>query len=200
MASSNSKYLFVGLGNPGSKYSRNRHNIGFMVLERFLFDGKYEISDMKHGRGVITDSAIFLMPDTYMNNSGRAVRHYLGKIGMNVSNICVIQDDMDLNTGRVLLKFDGGDNGHNGIRSINDNIGSQDYYRLRIGVGRPPEGIDPAQYLLSDFSKEEMDIIEEAVLHASEGLGIILKDGFIKAMNRINRVKNKNMKEEKIND
>lgn len=200
MAGSHSKYLIIGLGNPGPKYSGNRHNIGYMVLKRFLIDNGYEIKDMKFGRGVDTASAIFLMPDTYMNNSGKAVRHYLGKIGMNISNMCVVQDDMDLETGRIILKFDGGDNGHNGIRSINNLIGSREYFRLRVGVGRPPLEIEPVDYLLSDFSAEELGSIEKAILEASFGIGLILQDGFIKAMNTINRGKNKKKKEEEIND
>lgn len=200
MAGYHSKYLFVGLGNPGPRYSRNRHNIGYMVLNRFLIDNGYEIEDIKFGKGVDTASAIFLMPDTYMNNSGSAVRHYLGKIGMNVSNMCVVQDDMDLETGRVILKFDGGDNGHNGVRSINNSIGSREYFRLRVGIGRPPQGIDPVDYLLSDFSLKELGSIEKAILEASFGVGLILRSGFIKAMNTINKRRNKSKKEEEIND
>ncbi|MGB9599181.1 MAG: aminoacyl-tRNA hydrolase, partial [Myxococcota bacterium] len=194
------KYLFVGLGNPGVKYSKNRHNVGYMVITEYINSSKLEIREMKFGAGCETSSAIFIMPDTYMNNSGRAVRHYLWKVGMNPSNICVIQDDMDIERGRVLLKFNGGDNGHNGIRSINTLIGSNKYYRLRIGVGRPYEGVDPADYLLSDFSPEEMDIIREAIGRAADGIDIIIKDGFIKAMNKINRTKNPSKKEEEIND
>jgi PTH1 family peptidyl-tRNA hydrolase len=200
MSGSNQKYLFVGLGNPGIKYSRNRHNIGFMVIQEYINSCNLEIRDMKFGMGCETPSAIFIMPDTYMNNSGKAVKHYLGKVKMDPSNVCVIQDDMDLEKGRVLLKFNGGDNGHNGIKSINEHIGSKDYYRLRVGVGRPFEGVDPADYLLSDFSPEETEVIKGAIQRAAEGIDMIIKDGFIKAMNKINRTKNQIKKEEKIND
>lgn len=171
-----------------------------MVIQEYINSYNLEVKDMKFGMGCETDSAIFLMPDTYMNNSGKAVRHYLGKVKMDPSNVCVIQDDMDIEKGRVLLKFDGGDNGHNGIRSINTLIGSKDYYRLRVGVGRPIDGIDPADYLLSDFASEEMEIIKGAVQKAAEGINMIIKDGFIKAMNKINRTKNQTKKEEEIND
>jgi len=200
MAGYHQKYLFVGLGNPGEKYSRNRHNIGYMVLTNFLKSAGVSLREMKFGLGAEWDNAIFLMPDTYMNNSGKAVKHYLSKIGMRTLNLCVVQDDMDLELGRVLLKFDGGDNGHNGVRSINASIGSNEYYRLRIGVGRPPEGVDPADYLLSDFLQEEKEVIDMAISRASEGIDIILKEGFIRAMNKINRSKQTNKKEEEVND
>jgi PTH1 family peptidyl-tRNA hydrolase len=200
MAGLHHKYLFVGLGNPGERYSRNRHNVGYMVLESFLKSSRIGIEEMKYGTGANTDRAIFLMPDTYMNNSGKAVRHYLGKVGMDSSNLCVVQDDMDLDLGRLLLKFDGGDNGHNGIKSINSSIGTNEYYRLRIGVGRPPEGVDPADFLLSDFLSSERSVINEAIDNAASGIETILKEGFIKAMNKINRSKQKSKKEEEIND
>ncbi len=194
------KYLFVGLGNPGDRYIHHRHNIGYMVLSEFLKTRDIEIVKMKYGVGAETPSAIFLMPDTYMNNSGKSVKHYLPKVQNNPDRLCVIQDDMDLEFGRMILKFDGGDNGHNGIKSINDYIGTNKYYRIRVGVGRPPSGIDPADYLLSDFGLEERDAIKDAIKRAVEGIDMILRDGFIKAMNKINRTKNQSKKEEKIND
>ncbi len=178
----------------------NRHNAGFMVLSEYFKTAKIEIKQMKYGYGAETSEAIFLMPDTYMNNSGIAVRHYLSKIGNNPSNICVIQDDMDIEIGRLLLRFNGGDNGHNGIKSINNSIGTDQYYRFRIGVGRPPEDLDPADYLLSDFYGKEREIVWEAILRASSGVEIILRDGFVKAMNKINKTKNQSKKEEQIND
>jgi len=165
-----------------------------------LKSSRIGIEEMKYGTGANTDRAIFIMPDTYMNNSGKAVRHYLGKVGMDSSNLCVVQDDMDLDLGRLLLKFDGGDNGHNGIKSINSSIGTNEYYRLRIGVGRPPEGVDPADFLLSDFLSSERSVINEAIDNAASGIETILKEGFIKAMNKINRSKQKSKKEEEIND
>lgn len=200
MSNSIGKYLIVGLGNPGAKYAQNRHNIGFMVISSFLKSHSIEINEIKYGWGALTNSAIFLMPDTFMNNSGKAVKHYFMRIQNDGERLCVIQDDMDIEPGRVILKFDGGDNGHNGIRSINSSIGTNKYYRLRIGVGRPPEGIDPADYLLSDFQKDEMDVIENGIQKAQEAIDIILRDGFVKAMNQINRKNNKSKKEENIND
>ncbi len=197
---SQQRYLFVGLGNPGERYSGNRHNAGYMVLSEFMRIADIGIGRIKYGTGAETSSAIFLMPDTFMNNSGKAVKHYLPKVGNNPERLCVIQDDMDIETGRVILKFDGGDNGHNGIKSINNLTGTNQYYRLRIGVGRPPEGVDPADYLLSDFHPEERDIIRDSIKKAAEGIDIILKEGFVKAMNKINRTKNQSKKEERIND
>lgn len=201
MSAFQKKYLIIGLGNPGERYTNNRHNIGFMVISNYLTSAKIKMVDMRYGRGAETDDAIFLMPNTYMNHSGEAVKYYISKkMNNDTSRVCVIQDDMDIEIGRVLLKFNGGDNGHNGIRSINNLTGTNQYYRLRIGVGRPPEGVDPADYLLSDFLLEEWEIIKDSIKKAMEGINIILKDGFVKAMNKINRTKTQSKKEERIND
>ncbi|MCX7944821.1 MAG: aminoacyl-tRNA hydrolase [Deltaproteobacteria bacterium] len=199
MLPSQEKYLIIGLGNPGRDYLHNRHNVGYMVINEYLKSTGIKISKMKYGFGVETPRAIFLMPDTFMNNSGTAVKHYLAKIGGDSNKLCVVQDDMDIELGRVILKFNGGDNGHNGIKSINNSIRTNKYYRIRIGVGRPPEGMEPADYLLSDFLPNELEAIKNGIKKASDGLDIIIKDGFIKAMNQINKTKRQNKKEENIN-
>ena len=156
--------LVVGLGNPGKKYKDNRHNIGFLLLDRiakesgFLFKKKLNYDFAKF------NNSIFIKPKTYMNRSGVAITSILAK--HRLDDILVVVDDINLPLGEIRLRSEGGFGGHNGLKSIGNSLGSDEFKRLRIGVGYPDER-ELSEYVLSDFSKEENDILK-IVLELSE--------------------------------
>jgi len=148
-------WLIVGLGNPGPQYAGNRHNAGFMVVDVLAsrIGGRFKAhkhrADVVEGR-VAQQRAILTKPKTYMNESGGPVAAIRSFFGVPLDHVVVVHDELDLDVGVVRLKFDGGDNGHNGLRSVTKSLGSKDYLRVRIGVGRPPGRMDPAAFVLTD--------------------------------------------------
>jgi peptidyl-tRNA hydrolase, PTH1 family len=148
-------WLIVGLGNPGPQYAGNRHNAGFMVVDVLAarIGGRFKAhkhrADVVEGR-VADRRAILAKPKTYMNESGGPVAAIRSFFGVPLDRVVVVHDELDLDVGIVRLKFDGGDNGHNGLRSVTKSLGSKDYLRVRIGVGRPPGRMDPAAFVLTD--------------------------------------------------
>ncbi|MBI3813275.1 MAG: aminoacyl-tRNA hydrolase [Nitrospinae bacterium] len=160
--------LIVGLGNYGKKYEDTRHNIGFTAVDRLA--SKYSIHVNKKsnfsliGKGVIeVEDVLITKPHTYMNRSGMAVSSIFTDYSLMPSDLIVVHDDIDLQVGRVKKKFGGGDAGHRGIRSIIESIGTGDFYRIRIGVGRPPENIEASDYVLSPFHRDELEIIDGSI-------------------------------------
>ena len=182
-------WLIVGLGNPGSKYTKTRHNLGFFVLEEFT--GKHalkfnERKDYKICSGSIENSEIILLgPLTFMNKSGTAVKKISEKFTIIPHNIIVIHDDLDLETGRLKISKKGSSGGHKGIESIINNLGSNEFLRIKIGIGRDIS-IPAEDYVLSKFNKDEIPLIKEAVKKASDSIDCIVKEGVEKAMNRFN--------------
>jgi len=165
--------LIVGLGNPGPEYALTRHNVGFWALDRVSQLHRIPISRSRHsaitGSGAIRGWRVILAkPQTYMNLSGKAVRALLDSEGLGPENLIVLHDDMDILLGRVKLKTSGGDAGHFGLRSIIDYLGTEDFRRLRIGLGRPPQGVDGADWVLSPFLSSETEAIEAGVAEAAE--------------------------------
>ncbi len=160
--------LFVGLGNPGSRYLSNRHNVGFVAAESIGnrleadFDEKFCSSAVASGRSK-GEKVIIAKPQTYMNLSGKAVFALLKRFSLNAGDLTVIHDDIDIPLGKVKEKKGGGAGGHNGILSIVEEIGTNEFRRLRIGVGRPPNGADTADYVLSDFEESEKELIAESI-------------------------------------
>ncbi len=189
------KWLIVGLGNPGEKYTATRHNVGFMLLDRL--SGRHGISfsgkdDASIGKGLITGNSVLLLkPLTYMNLSGRAVRKALAKFNLirdgEIHNLIVIHDDLDLSPGVVRIRRGGSSGGHKGIDSIIIETGSRDFIRIKIGIGR--DSTVPAEdYVLRRFRPGEKKLIEEAITEAESAIGTILDSGVEKAMNKYNRV------------
>ena len=182
-------WLLVGLGNPGSRYSRTRHNVGFMVLEAlaegmglsFRDRADYRLSD-----GSIEDERIILIePLTFMNRSGSAVKKIADKHAVPPERIIVIHDDLDLATGRIKIRKKGSSGGHKGIESVIQQIGTRDFIRVKIGIGRDP--LMPTEaFVLSKFGKEEIPLIREAVAKAAEAALCIIADGPDRAMNKYN--------------
>ena len=170
-------FLFIGLWNPDNIYQDTRHNIGSKVINLFAEktgskftisdDGSYEQSISKiNGKSILV-----VKPMVSMNNSGVAIKKVLNDTDLGYEDICVVHDDIDLPFGRLRLKIGSSDGGHKGVRSIDNELGSQSYYRLKLGLGRPRKSIDPADYVLSPFLKEEIEEIDFLVV---DSVGVLL--------------------------
>ena len=172
-------WLVVGLGNPGPAYAGNRHNVGFMVLDLLgervgaRFKAHKGRADVVEGR-LAGQRAVLAKPKTYMNLSGGPVASLRDFFKVPTERIVVVHDELDIPYGTLRLKQGGGDNGHNGLRSITSSIGSKDYLRLRVGVGRPPGRQDPADYVLKDFSGAERKDLAFHVDRAADAVEALL--------------------------
>jgi PTH1 family peptidyl-tRNA hydrolase len=184
-------YLIIGLGNPGREHRLNRHNAGFMLLDLFADD--YDLTFSRYqAHALITDShcegqkVILAKPQTFMNTSGRSACLLTRFYRIPPSNMLVVLDDIDLPLGTIKLFEAGGSAGHKGMRSIFNHIGTQEFPRLRIGIGRPPGRMDPADYVLQDFSSDELPVLQDSLNRAVECLHLFLKEGIQAAMNCCN--------------
>ena len=181
-------YLIVGLGNPGNRYRFTRHNIGFMVLEKlarnFEIDLKQKSFDALWGKGKVNSTNVLLaMPQTYMNLSGTAVRQLVAFFKADVNNLIVIHDDLDLPFGTIRLKTGGGNAGHKGLASITENLGSSDFIRVRLGIGRPSDKSRIEGYVLEPFnSDEELSMLPEIIQTATDAVSEIVLSGTEKAL------------------
>ncbi len=183
--------MVVGLGNPGPRYARNRHNIGFQCVD-LLAQRAHLTFDRVQFRAVMAmgqfaDTHVLLAkPQTFMNLSGQAVVPLLRYYKVELSDMLVLYDELDLPLGRLRLRAEGGAGGHNGMKSIIAQLGSQVFPRLRIGIGRPPGRMEPADYVLQDFSSDqeiEMAFVRPRVV---EGIELWLREGIQAAMNQLN--------------
>jgi len=183
-------YLIVGLGNPGVQYRDTRHNVGFMVIERWASELKISLREnsvAKYGMVQFGDKKVILQcPLTYMNLSGRAVKLYKEWYGVLNEDIMVVHDDLDLPLGRLRIARDGGSGGHKGVFSIIEALGSKEFARLRIGIGRPRYSESVEEYVLSPFYSDELETLEKVVDLAVEGCELFVSKGIDHAMNRIN--------------
>ena len=184
-------WVIAGLGNPGSKYSRTRHNIGFMVTEeiahRYEIDLKEKQEKYKTGRGLIEGEHVLLIePLLYMNRSGFIIRDILDKHDIYPENLIVIHDDLDMEVGKIKIRRKSSSGGHKGIESIIQSINSKDFIRVKIGIGRERE-IAAEDYVLKKFRRDEISIIKAAITRASDAVTSIIIDGPGKAMNIFNR-------------
>lgn len=165
--------MVVGLGNPGPEYRGTRHNVGFDVIERLASQHRIETKTLRHsarfGTGEVEGNPVALvMPLTFMNLSGRAVVALARSWNIKPESILVITDDMDLPVGKVRMRLSGGSGGHNGHKSISGSLGSQDYPRIRIGVGRPAD--ETIEHVLSRFTPIERQTVNEAIAKACEAI------------------------------
>ena len=178
----NNKTLLVGLWNPQSKYLKTRHNIGADILEKFCTKNSIELKldksgSFKIGKTSVQNSNIdIIFPMVSMNNSGEALKAYLKYSNVEATNILVIHDDIDLGFGRLRLKSGSSDGGHNGIKSINSYLQSNEYFRLKVGVGRPPKGVNPADFVLSKFYNNEEEEVEFLIEDSVDIIEMFLKD------------------------
>lgn len=184
-------FLIVGLGNPGPRYAAHRHNAGFHCVDLLAQVHKLSFDRLQHrarvAKGSIAGQRVVLAkPLTYMNLSGRAVGPLARWYKVPLERLMVIVDDLDLPLGSIRLRPGGGSGGHQGMRSIIEALGSGDFPRLRIGIGRPPAGLDPADYVLSDFTPDEFPVFRQAVELAVQAIECWLTEGLVAAMNRFN--------------
>jgi len=180
--------LVVGLGNPGATYAGHRHNVGFQVVDLLAerMGGRFKAGKLRaqvlEGR-LDGRRAILAKPSTYMNLSGAAVAGLLRYYGVPPEHVVVVHDELDLAFGAVRLKFGGGDNGHNGLRSITTALGTRDYLRVRFGIGRPPGRQDPADFVLHDFAASERRELGELVGWAADAVESLLRRGLEASQN-----------------
>jgi len=183
-------YLIVGLGNPGIEYRETRHNVGFMVIEKWASELKIPLREngiARYGMVQFGDKRVILQcPLTYMNLSGRAVKLYKERYGVMNENIMVVHDDLDLPLGRLRIARDGGSGGHKGVDSIIESLNSKEFPRLRIGIGRPRYGEPIVEYVLSSFYEDEVEVVQKVIELAVEGCELFVSKGIEYAMNKIN--------------
>jgi PTH1 family peptidyl-tRNA hydrolase len=185
-------YLIVGLGNPGLQYIDTRHNIGFMLLDYLAKGSKVSFLESKWkaliAKTIIWDeSVVFLKPQTYMNASGTAVAAVAQYYKMSNANILVIHDDLDLALGRIKIVSGGGAGGHKGVLSCIDHLGTRNFPRIKIGIGRPAAPIPPEKYVLSRFGSDEHEVITQKMEVAVEGIRIFVQQGISAVMNVLNQ-------------
>jgi PTH1 family peptidyl-tRNA hydrolase len=183
--------LIVGLGNPGPRYRRTRHNLGFRVVDLLAERWGIHVGGRRHeaesGVGEIAGVSVMLAkPQTYMNLSGGAVAKLRRVRRLEVEDIIAVYDDLDLALGRVRIRGGGGPGGHNGVVSLIAALG-REFPRVRIGIGRPPGGEDPAEYVLAPFTAAEVEPIERAIVRAADGVETLLTEGLERAMGTFNR-------------
>jgi len=183
--------LIIGLGNPDRRYRHTRHNVGWEVIDRVgrrlgiavdQEDGWATIGGGTVGRRRV----LLAKPQTYVNLSGTAVADLRRRHRVKLEDLVVVVDDLDLPLGRLRLRPGGSHGGHNGLRSIVDALGSDAFSRLRVGIGRPPEGMDPAQFVLTPFTAEERATMDPALERAAEAIETVIREGLQAAMNRFN--------------
>jgi PTH1 family peptidyl-tRNA hydrolase len=186
-----SPYLIVGLGNPGRSFREDRHNIGFMVLDQLLGRQGLAFSRSQHNAllidGKIGEHKVFYAkPQTFMNNVGKAVAPLSRYYRIPLVQILIIFDDLDLPLGAIRMRPQGGSGGHHGMQSIIDQLTSERIPRMRIGIGRPPGQMDPADYVLQSFSKDELEVISITLEHAADAVESFITNGIEAAMTHFN--------------
>ncbi len=184
-------YIIIGLGNPGKKYEHTRHNAGFDAIDKLAEKHNIKMDKLKHkallGEGRIgSEKVILIKPQTYMNLSGESVISVCNFYKPDMDKIIVMYDDIDLDIGKLRIRKKGSAGSHNGMKSIIKCLASQDFPRIRIGVSKPPEGWDLADFVLSKFSKKEEEALEESFERAALTVEEIIKSDIESAMNKYN--------------
>lgn len=185
-------FLIAGLGNPGRKYEKTRHNMGFDVVDELI--DRYRIPQggighkAMYGKGIIAGEKVMMAkPLTYMNLSGESIREFVNYYKIDPeTELLVIYDDIDLEPGQIRIRKKGSAGGHNGIKSIIGQLGTQNFYRIKVGVGAKPSGWDLADHVLGHFSSQERELVDEAVKKAADAVETILEKGIDAAMNQYN--------------
>ena len=194
-------YIIVGLGNPTKEYNNTRHNIGFDVIDKLADMYSISVLEKKHkalvGKGIINGQKVILAkPQTYMNLSGESVREIVNFYKIPQERFVVIFDDTSLPCGSVRIREKGSHGGHNGIRNIIEQMGTDQFYRIKVGIGEKPSGWDLADYVLAKFNEEDLAAMDEGLDKAAKGVELMLSRGIAEAANRINQ-KPKTMKKQK---
>jgi PTH1 family peptidyl-tRNA hydrolase len=183
--------LIAGLGNPGIGYERTRHNLGFFIIDRLAQKNEVAVHrslcDALVGEWCCNgDHVVLAKPQIFMNRSGAAIEGLLRHFGGGAEDLVVVYDDLDLPFGRIRIRPKGGAGGHRGVASIIESLAGAPFSRVRVGIGRPPEGMDPTDFVLQPFSSEEMAQLGDVVDRAAEAVGCLLRDGLQRAMELFN--------------
>ncbi|MEW5939981.1 MAG: aminoacyl-tRNA hydrolase [Chloroflexota bacterium] len=184
-------YLLIGLGNPGREYKDSRHNFGFMLIDRLCVRLNARGMKMQSKAIVITAAhaerkLILAKPQTYMNLSGQSVQGLGRFYKIPLTNLMVLSDDLDIPFGTIRIRASGGAGGQRGLLSVIERLGSKDFPRLRLGVGRPPGRMDPADFILQDFSRDELSQVSEILDRAADAALTFVTEGLNAAMNKFN--------------
>ncbi len=185
-------YLIAGLGNPGKEYENTRHNVGFDVIDKLAEEHSINVTERSHkaiyGKGYIGGQKVILAkPQTYMNLSGDSLRAICDYYKIDpVEELIVISDDIELDVGRIRIRKKGSAGGHNGLKSIIAQCGTSDFKRVRVGVGKKPQGYDLADWVLGHFTKDDRKLLEDAYKDAVNAVQLIVADEIDKAMNNFN--------------
>ena len=185
--------LIVGLGNPGRKYDQTRHNIGFRVIEEIAEQNnvaiKKKFCDSLVGELMVMGERVLLAkPQTYMNRSGDAVKSLLKQFRGSPEYLVVVYDELDLPFGRIRVRQKGSAAGHRGAMSIIESLAGAPFYRVRVGIGRPPEGVEAADFVLKSFLPDEIEQLDEVISRAAKAALCIFQEGGQRAMEKFNRV------------
>jgi len=186
--------IIVGLGNPGKKFEKTRHNLGFMVLDKFSRKNKFpkfkmekeflaEISEKKIGK----EKIILVKPQTFMNSSGKSVKLLTRTFNFEPKNLFVIHDDLDIPFGKIKISFGRGSAGHKGVQSIIDELGAKDFVRFRIGIGKKEVGIRKKEFVLEKFSKKEEKILKKVIELIYQAIEMAIREGVERAMSEFNK-------------
>ncbi|MEO6413890.1 MAG: aminoacyl-tRNA hydrolase [Pedococcus sp.] len=189
-------WLVVGLGNPGPKYAGNQHNVGAMVVDELALRGSTKLTAHKARAAAATvrigmrpggapgPAAVVAVPSSYMNESGGPVKALMSFFSVEVDRLLVVHDELDIPAGDVRLKKGGGEGGHNGLRSISSALGTKDYLRVRVGIGRPPGRMDPADFVLRDFGSTERKELPFLVGDAADAVEMVVTQGLVLAQQK----------------
>lgn len=187
-------YIIIGLGNPTKEYDKTRHNVGFAVIDELAERIGVELTERKHrafcARGVLEGQKVLLVkPQTFMNLSGESVRSAMDFYKVSSEEIIVIYDDVSLEPGQLRIRAKGSAGGHNGIKNIIAHTGTQEFPRIKVGIGEKPRGRDLADYVLSRFSKGEQELMDQAFKEAADAAAMMISEGIEPAMNHFNAKK-----------
>lgn len=189
-------YIIVGLGNPTKEYDKTRHNVGFSVIDVLADRIGIDVTEKKHralcGKGLLEGQKVILAkPQTFMNLSGESVRAMADFYKVKADEVIIIYDDISLEPGQLRIRAKGSAGGHNGIKNIIAHLGTQEFPRIKVGVGEKPRNMDLAAYVLSRFSKGEQELMDEAFKEAADAVAMMVSEGIDPAMNHFNAKKSK---------
>lgn len=189
-------YIIIGLGNPTKEYDKTRHNVGFAVIDELAERMNIEVEEKKHralcGKGMLNGQKVVLAkPQTFMNLSGESVRSIVDFYKVTSEEVIIIYDDISLEPGQLRIRTKGSAGGHNGIKSIIAHLGTQEFPRIRVGIGEKPNRMDLADYVLSRFSKGEQVLMDDAFKEAADAAAMMVSEGAAPAMNHFNAKKHK---------
>jgi len=184
-------YLIVGLGNPESEYEKTRHNMGFNVINVLAKEYEIDVTKSKfkglYGQGTIEENKVILLkPQTYMNLSGESIREIMNFYKIEVNELIVVYDDVDIEQGNIRIREDGSSGTHNGMKSVIQNLGTEEFVRIRVGIGKKDNNIDIINYVLGAIPEEDREFLNDGIIKAKNAVIDILKNNINFAMNKYN--------------